>query len=417
MPRAVSIDAMAEALRPGERVYLPGSAGEPTALLAALAARPACSRGLRILSSAVPGINRLAVDELDPDTEVTGLFMQPGLRRAQQEGRFRHLPIAFSAFVEHVRERVTMDTCVVQVSPPDAAGRCSFGAAVEFTPLVQARSARSFALLNPNMPAIPGAQTVAFSALDLVCEVDTALPTYDVGAASASATIIAGRIAALVEDGSALQAGLGKIPEMLFALLHDRRGLRLQSGMLADGALALFRAGALDPGFAHASCVWVGSAALYRNLADTEGFAVQSCDVTHDVCRLAQADRFVAVNSALSVDLFGQANLEHAGGRAVSGVGGAPDFAQAARLSRGGISVVALPAAYGAEPRSRIVPRMADGVVSLPRQLVDVVITEHGMADLRGRSVFERAEALIAVAAPSFHAPLTAEWDRIKQQL
>lgn len=417
MPQAVSIDAMADSFRPGERVYLPGSAGEPTALLTALAARPECSRGLRILSSAVPGINRMAPDELDPSATVTGLFMQPGLRRAQHEGRFRHLPIAFSAFVEHVRDRVATDTCVVQVSPPDAAGRCSFGAAVEFTPLVQAKSARTVALLNPNMPAIPGARTVAFSELDLVCEVDTALPTYDVGAPGASATVIAGHIAGLVEDGCALQAGLGKVPEMLFALLHDRRGLRLQSGMLADGALGLARAGALDAGFAHASCVWVGSAGLYRDLAEAEGFAVESCDVTHDVCRLAGANRFIAVNSALSVDLFGQANLEHAGGRAVSGVGGAPDFALAARLSRGGISVVALPASYGTEPRSRIVARMADGIVSLPRQMVDVVITEHGVADLRGLSVFERAEALIAVAAPGFHAPLSAEWDRIKQQL
>lgn len=417
MPRVVSIDAMADSFRPGERVYLPGSAGEPTALLAALAARPERSRGLRILSSAVPGINRMALDELDPTAEVTGLFMQPGLRRAQREGRFKHLPIAFSAFVDHVRERVAMDTCMIQVSPPDAGGRCSFGAAVEFTPLVQAKSARTFALLNPNMPVIPGAQTLPFSELDLVCEVDTKLPTYEVGAPSASAAVIAGHIAGLVEDGCALQAGLGKVPEMLFGLLHDRRGIRLQSGMLGDGALGLARAGALDAGFDHASCVWVGSSALYEDLPDAKGFAVRSCDVTHDVCRLAEADRFVAVNSALSIDLFGQANLEHAGGRAVSGVGGAPDFAQAARLSRGGISVVALPASYGAEPRSRIVARMEDGIVSLPRQMVDVVITEHGVADLRGLSVFERAEALTAVAAPGFHAALAAEWDRIKQQL
>ena len=117
------------------------------------------------------------------------------------------------------------------------------------------------------------------------------------------------------------------------------------------------------------------------------------------------------------MDLFGQANLEHAGGRAVSGVGGAPDFAQAARLSRGGISVVALPAVFGAEPRSRIVAQMEDGIVSLPRHMVDVVITEHGIADLRGRTVFERAEALIEVAAPSFRAGLEQEWDRIRSRL
>jgi acyl-CoA hydrolase len=408
---------MADALQPGERVFLPGSTGEPLALLAELAARPECSRGLHILSTAVPGINRVALDDLDPSVEMTGLFMQPGLRRAQREGRFKHLPLSFAGFVNHIRDRVTIDTCVVHVSPPDAAGRCSLGSAVEFTPLVQAKSTRSFALINPNMPAIPGAQTLPLAAFDMVCEVNTPLPVYDVGTPSASATIIARHIASFVEDGCALQAGLGKVPESLFALLHDRRGLRLQSGMLGDGALQLSRSGALDPDFRHASCVWVGSSGLYRKLATLQNLSVLSCDITHDICRLAATDRFIAVNSALSIDLFGQANLEHANGRAVSGVGGAPDFATAARISRGGISIVALPAAYGAEPRSRIVARLEDGMVSLPRNAIDIVITEHGIADLRGRCVFARAEALIAVAAPAFRPGLETAWNEIKQQL
>lgn len=413
----VSVAALADALRPGERVFLPGSAGEPVALLNELAARPECSRGLRILSTAVPGINRSSPDDLDPSVVTTGLFMQPRFGRAQREGRFQHLPLSFAGFVEHIRDRMAIDTCVVHVSPPDAAGRCSLGAAVEFTPLVQAKSARTFALINPNMPAIPGAQTLPLAAFDLVCEVDTPLPVYDVGTPSASATIIARHIASFVEDGSALQAGLGKIPETLFALLHDRRGLRLQSGMLGDGALQLSRSGALDPNFRHASCVWVGSSRMYRELATLERLSVLSCDVTHDICRLASVDRFIAVNSALSIDLFGQANLEHANGRAVSGVGGAPDFASAARMSRNGVSIVALPATYGAEPRSRIVPRLDDGMVSLPRHAIDVVITEHGIADLRGRCVFARAEALIAVADPAFRAGLIVAWNAIRQKL
>lgn len=417
MPRTVPVAAMVAALKPCESIYLPGSAGEPTAFLSALVARPERSRGLRIVTSAVPGINTLPMDALDASAEVTGLFMQPGLRRAHRDGRFRTLPLSFSGFVEHVRDRIEVDTCVVQVAPPDAAGQCSLGAAVEFTALVAARASRIFALINPAMPAIPGAVTLPMAGFDMVTEVGTDLPTYDVGVPTAEAVLIAEHIAGLVEDGSALQAGLGKIPEALFGLLHDRRGLRLQSGMLGAGALGLARAGALESGFGHASCVWIGSAALYRELADTEGFAVLGCEITHDVARLARADRFVAVNSALSVDLFGQANLEHAGGRVVSGVGGAPDFAQAARLSRGGISIVALPAAFGREPRSRIVPIIADGVVSLPRQMVDVVITEYGVADLRGRTVFERAERLIAIAYPGFRAGLETAWADLKRQL
>jgi acyl-CoA hydrolase len=417
LTRSVSIDVLADAIRPGESVFLPGSAGEPVALLKAFAARPEISRGLRILSSAIPGINELALDQLDPSAEVTGLFMQPSLRRAQREGRFKHLPISFYGFVKHLRDRPPLDVCVVQVAPPDAAGRCSLGPSVEFTPLVQARSGRTLALLNRNMPVIPGALSLPYEDFDLVCEVDTPLPTYEVGAPSASAQIIARHVASLVEDGSALQVGLGKVPDALFDLLHDRRGLRLQSGMLGDGALRLSRSGALDSDVPHVSCVWVGSSGLYRDLDGVEGFAVLGCDVTHDVCHLSATRRFVAVNSALSIDLFGQANLEHAGGRAVSGAGGAPDFAQAARLSHGGISIVALPASYGQEPRSRIVPRLDDGIVSLPRHAIDVVITEHGIADLRGRTVFERAEALMAIAAPVFRSGLETAWNDIKQRL
>ena len=188
MPARLSTAAMADTIRPGESIYLPGSAGEPTALLAALTAQPERTRGLRILISAVPGINQLPIDTLDPTAQITGLFMQPGLRQAQREGRFRQLPLSFAGVVKHVRERVAMDTCVVQVSPPDAAGLCSLGAAVEFTALVQSRSRRTLALLNPNMPAIPGAATLPFAAFDAVCEVDTPLPTYDGGAPGGAAT-------------------------------------------------------------------------------------------------------------------------------------------------------------------------------------------------------------------------------------
>lgn len=417
MSRSVSISALADAIAPGESLYMPGSAAEPLDLLKVFTEQPDRTRDLKILSSGVPGINRIALDALHSSVEMTGLFMQPGLRKAQQEGRFRHLPLSFSGFVEHIRERVAVDTCLVMVSPPDADGRCSLGAAVEFTPLVQGRARRTLAFINAAMPAIPGARSLAYDQFDLACEVDTPLPTYSTGAPSPSAEVIARHISRFVEDGCTLQAGLGKVPERLFDLLHDRRKLRLQSGMLGDGAFRLSHSGALDRDAVHSSCVWVGSAELYRNLGSLEGFAVRGCEVTHDIVRIAATERFVAVNSALSVDLFGQANLETASGRSVSGVGGAPDFATAARLSRGGLSIVALPASFGEPARSRIVPRLDDGIVSLPRQLVDLVITEHGVADLRGLPVFARAEAIMAVAAPAFRSGLEQAWNEIRTRL
>ncbi|HEY0203095.1 MAG TPA: acetyl-CoA hydrolase/transferase C-terminal domain-containing protein [Acetobacteraceae bacterium] len=417
MPRTLTVPQIADELAGSGLTYIPGSAGEPTPLLDLWAADPGRTRGARILTSLVPGINGLAMDALHSSATVTGLFMQPAWQAAQAAGRFRHLPLSYSGFVRHVRERVAPDACVVHVSPPDRAGRCSLGPAVEFTPLVQARSRRTLALMNPLLPAMPGAPSLEYAGFDAVAEVEFAPRGYQVGAPARTATAIAGHIAGFIGDGCTLQVGLGKVPDALMALLHGRRGLRLHSGMLADSALDLWDAGALDPDAEHASCVWVGSAELYRRLQGRAGPVVAGCEVTHDASRLAALPRLHAVNSALSVDLFGQANLEVADGRAVSGLGGAGDFARGARQSPGGLSIVALPSTHAGRARSRIVPRLDDGIASLPRGDVDVVVTEHGAADLRGLCVHGRAEALAAVADPAFQPALADAWREVRARL
>ena len=155
----------------------------------------------------------------------------------------------------------------------------------------------------------------------------------------------------------------------------------------------------------------LGSADLYEWSKRQELIHVLGCDRIHDAIRLASIPRLVAVNSALSVDLFGQCNLETAGGRALSGAGGAPDFARAARLSPGGLSIVALPATVARGKGSRIIASEGAGsLVTLPRTDVDVVVTEEGAADLRGLSVPQRAEALIGIAPPHARAELTDQW-------
>ncbi len=417
MPRRLTLDQLADALEPGELVYVPGSAGEPTPLLDLWLDNPDRTRGVQFLTSFVPGINTFDVDRLHSSAVVIGLFMQPSLQAVQAAGRFRHLPLGYSGFVRHLKEHPGVDTCVVHVTTPDSNGRCSLGPAVEFTALVQARSRRTVALVNPLLPAMPGAVSLDFAGFDAVAEVEFAPKGYVVGAPNRTALAIAGHIAGFVGDGCVLQVGLGRVPDALMAMLHGRRGLGLHSGMLADSALDLWDAGALDLGFRHASCVWVGSAALYERLRGRDGPAVLGCDVTHDLRLLASFERFRAVNSALSVDLFGQANLEIADGQAVSGIGGAADFARGARLSPGGLSIVALPSSFERGTRSRIVPRLGDGIASLSRIDIDVVVTEHGAADLRGRCVHGRAEALIEVADPAFRASLTDAWRDVRARL
>ena len=416
MPRSLTLNQLASSFMPGELVYVPGSAGEPTPLLDRWRDDPGRTRGLQILNSFVPGINALDMAVFDSSTTVTGLFMQPALQAAHASGQFRHLPMTYSGFVRHVRERVTADACVVHVTPPDAHGRCSLGPAVEFTALVQARSRRTVALVNPLLPNMPGAASLEYAAFDAVVEVGFEPRGYRVDAPSGPALAIAQHIAGFIGDGCTVQVGLGKVPDALMAMLHDRRGLGLHSGMLADSALDMCDSGALNPDIPPVSCVWVGSPTLYRRLSGRAGPMVAGCDVTHDAGRLASTPRFCAVNSALSVDLFGQANLEIADGRAVSGIGGAADFARGARLSSDGLSIVALPSSFGRTARSRIVPKL-DGVASLSRTDIDLVVTEHGAADLRGLCVHGRAEALVAIADPAFHGALANAWRDIRLRL
>jgi acyl-CoA hydrolase len=398
---------------PGERVFLPGSAGEIPPLVEALCDCTAAP--LAITASFVPGINPVGLKRFPPLTSFTSIFTQAGSPEAQARGQARHLPLSYGSFVTHL-STLSFDSCVVHVAPPDQDGRCSLGAAVEFTPLVTTRSKRILAVINPHMPRIPQAASFALTDFAFVAETDTPLREYDVGPASDQSTGIARYIAPFVQDHSTLQIGLGKVPDALLKMLTDRRGLRLHSGMLSDGTRALVESNSLDPNWVHTSCVHVGTKSYYDWLSERSDFAVRSCDYTHNLGVLLQLPRLVAVNSALTVDLFGQANLEMLNGQMVSGVGGAADFARAASLLVDGISIVALPSISRGGEVSRIVPQL-EGICSLPRNDIDVVVTEHGAADLRNCSVVERADKLIGIAAPQHQEMLARAFCEIALKL
>lgn len=405
MPRTLAMDRCIEAFRPGERLFVAGAAGEPVALLQAISDRQDID--LHITTSLVPGINGFAPERFGPGVRFAGLFMQPSLGEAHRAGRFQWLPLPYSGFVKHIRERLEIDTCVVQVSPPDGNGRCSLGPSVEFIPQVAKKCARLIGLINPNVPRTALAFSLPVEAFAFLVEANAPLTIYEIGAIDSVSDVIAQRVAGFVEDGAAVQIGLGKVPNRLFERLHDRRGLHIHSGMLPDAVIGLAAAGAIDRARPITTCNVVGQRPLYDWLRDRDDVAVVGCEHSHDPVRLASLPRLVAVNSALEVDLSGQCNLEYANGRAVSGPGGAPDFARGARQSPGGISIIALPSTYAGGRQSRIVPRIsAPGIVSLSRSDVDVLVTEQGIADLRGCSVIERAERIASVAAPSFRAEL-----------
>jgi acyl-CoA hydrolase len=402
------------AFRTGERIFVPGGSGAPGSIGAALFAEP----GLRITTSYVPGVNRLDAEHLGRDSVISGLFMFPALADAQRSGAFRHLPMSYGATSRWLQEQEPHDSCIVQVSTPGSDGRVSLGPAAEFTPGVLRRARRIIAVVNPRVPKIVDAPSLALRDCAVILQQDEPLTCYGAGEVDAVSARVAARVAPLISDGNALQLGLGKVPSALTRFLRDRRGLRLHSGMLSDGLMDLAASGALAPDWQHVTTMLLGSARLYEWSAQQSSIRLRGCEYTHDAGRLAAIGGFISVNTALSVDLFGQCNLETASGRALSGAGGAPDFARAARLSPGGLSIVALPAAIAGNQGSRIVAKLCPGsVVTLPRTDVDIVVTDEGTADLRGRSVPERAEALIAVAPPAARAELSDQWREILARL
>lgn len=406
-----TLSAISTALAPGSRVFLPGSAAEVGALTALLTAPDAVP--LHLTATLVPGINPTPGLPLAPGATLTNPFAF-GPAGTQAAGAARHLPVSYGSFARHVAQS-RFDAVIVTVAPPGPDGRASLGPAVEFTPLALERAHRRILVINHAFPAMPDAPSVALSDADLVVETDSPLRTYDAGAPTPEALSIALGIAGFIGDGATVQIGIGKVPDALLRALSDRRRLRLHSGMLSDGMQALVAAGALDPDHRPTACVHVGTQAHYDWVRGRPGLVVAAVSRTHAPATLAAQPGLIAVNGAIEVDLFGQANLESIGARAISGVGGAGDFAAAAARAPDGVSIVGLPA-LGPRGVSRIVPLLT-GPVSLPRHEIDVIVTEYGAADLRGLCTMARAERIIAVAAPDHRPALSDAWRAMAAKL
>lgn len=418
MPEFVEISKLSEILKPGYRVYLPGAAGFPTVFIQAVIDDPASSRNVHFYTSLAPGIdNPLVIERLDRSAIVSGLFMQAPFAEALRRGQFNMLPMSYSAFTQYIRHQLTFDLTVVQVTPPDLNGFCTLGPSVEFTPLAISKSHKVLALVNPLLPIIQNAHQYSIDQFDYVCHAAMPVPQYQISADSTTEAV-AIHVASLIDDGCTLQTGVGKVPTALSQILCNHKNLRIHSGLISDGFMQLAEAGALADDAIHIGCALAGSQQLYDWVPNCQSIQLSGCERTHAPENLLKLQQFVAVNSALEVDFFGQCNLEFSAGQAISGAGGSTDFARAARYNYNGLSIVALVSSYKKNTLSRIVPKLgAPGVASLGRGDVDIIVTEHGIADLRNLSVHQRAAALIAIAEPELQPQLQEDWQCIAARL
>ena len=402
--------ALAASFKDGEVVYLAGSSGESRELSALLADPAAQVADAHFLTSFVPGINATCLARPEHASHMSVFFMQRNFHAALAAGRIAFRPVSYFGIHRYLNDTKTqLDTAVVQLAPPDARGMCSLGPAVEFMPTVLSRAARVVGIINPNVPRLAHSPAISLDRLHAIARSNAALPTYEVGPPADAAARVVAHLAPMIPHGATLQIGLGKIPAQLLESLTEHRDLALHTGMLSDATLRLAQAGALRRHKPLVTAVAVGSTELYGRLEQLAGLELAEVGYTHSPPTLAGLPRFHAVNSALEVDLLGQANAESLGGRYVSGPGGLPDFAHAAHADAEGLSIIALNATDGAGRTSRIVARLAPGVpVTVPQHDVDVVVTEYGAALLRGQPLDERARRLCAIAHPDHRPALEA---------
>ncbi|MGJ7510925.1 acetyl-CoA hydrolase/transferase family protein [Variovorax sp. GT1P44] len=407
---------LVDALQPGMRVFVPTLSTESPLLLDELRADPERARGVVFTGVQFPGIDRADYLALHPEARQTAFFMTRPVRAGLLEGRAELLSLDYLGIARHLRDAAPMDLAIAHLTPPDADGWCSPGLASDFMPLVWARARKRIAHLNPRMPRTQGSFRVHVSELDAAVEVDAPLNDFIESPSGEVEARIGRHVATLVRDGDTLQFGIGSVPLALAGALSAHRGLRFHGGLVSSALQTLWEAGAMDRDAPITTGVVLGDASFHDFVGRLAPLRLVDVMKTHDPGIVAAIPRFVAINAAAEVDLFGQVNGERVGGTIQAGAGGLPAFAQGALASPGGRLLICLGATARKGSVSRIVPVLGDqALCTLPRYLADAVVTEHGIAELRNLSLDGRAEALIGIAAPEHRASLQEAWRAIRK--
>lgn len=414
MRKRMSAGKALGAVHSGARVWIQSGCGTPSTLVDALVARAPLVHDVEVVHMMTLGSADYTRPEYEGHFRHRGLFLGANTRAAAAAGRADYTPI-FLSEIEALFEdgSLPLDVVLMQVSPPDAHGFVSLGTTVDST-LTAARLAPVvIAEVNRQMPRTHGDTFLHVSRLSAVVETSRPLLELCMEHSTELHVRVARNVASLIPDGATLQTGIGGIPEAVLKCLDGKRDLGIHSEMCSDGIIELMEAGvingerkSLHRGKVVAAFV-LGTRQLFDFIDDNPSFEFRSVSYTNDPFVVAQNDRMVAINSALQVDLTGQVCADSIGTKPYSGFGGQIDFIRGAARSRGGVPIIALPSTALNDTVSRIVPVLETGAgVVTGRADVHYVVTEHGIAYLHGKSLRERAEALIAVADPRFQQEL-----------
>ncbi|MGB9406589.1 MAG: acetyl-CoA hydrolase/transferase C-terminal domain-containing protein [Terracidiphilus sp.] len=402
------------AVRSGDRVWIQSGCGTPSTLVNALVARASGLRNVEIVHMKTLGDADYTKPEYEGIFRHRALFVGDNVREAVVAGRADYTPI-FLSDIEGLFSSgdLPLDVVLMQVSPPDDHGFVTLGTTIDCT-LNAVRFARTvIAEVNERMPRTHGETAVHISHITAI--VETSRPVLELHPEQFTAMHrrVAENVASLIPDGATLQTGIGGIPDAVLACLGDKRDLGIHSELVGDGVIDLMESGiingerkSLHRGKAVIAFI-LGSQRLIDYIRDNQAFEFRPISYTNDPYVVAQNDKMVAINAALQVDLTGQVCSDSLGIKPYSGFGGQVDFIRGASRSKGGVPIIALLSTARHGTVSRITPMLEPGAgVVTSRADVHYVVTEHGIAYLHGKTLRERAEALIAVADPSFRDEL-----------
>lgn len=417
MSKYVTAEEAVKFVKSGDRVYVQAAAATPTVLTKALTERASELRDVEICHLHTEGDAPYANPELKDSFHVNSFFIGKNVRHTLAAGNGSYTPVFLSELPLLFRKKVVpLDVVFIHVSPPDRHGYCSLGVSIEATVAAIESAKIVIAQVNPKMPRTFGDGIIHVSEINYLVEVNIPIHSQQMAIITPEEDKIGTYVASLIEDRSTLQMGIGSIPNAALTKLTNHKDLGLHTEMFSDGVIDLIEKDVINCNYKSVyrgralATFLIGSQRLYDFIDDNPFVEMKESSYVNDTAKIRKNAKMVAINSAIEVDVTGQVCADSIGAKMYSGVGGQMDFIRGASLSDGGKAIIALPS-ITKRGESRIVPFLKQGAgVVTTRSHIHYVITENGIADLYGKNLKQRMQALIRIAHPNFQEQIERDF-------
>lgn len=418
--RCITVNEAVEKIKSGDRIVFGHAVAEPGIIADALVGNKHRYHDVEIVHMVCMGKGEYCKPEMQEHFTHNSLFIGTNTREAVYEGRGDYTPCYFSEIPGLFRNGLMeIDVALVQVTPPDKHGYCSLGVSVDYNKAAVECAKMVIVEVNDQMPRTMGDSFVHVTEIDYFVKVSYPIIQLEPVVPTEIEKAIGENCASLVEDGATIQLGIGALPDAVCLSLKNKKDLGIHSEMISEGVVDLINSGVvtnrkktIHKGKSVVSFL-MGTKRLYDFADDNPSLLMFPVDYVNDPCIIAQNYKMTSINSCVQVDLMGQVASESIGLKQISAVGGQVDFVRGANMCPGGKSIIALPSTIGKEKISKIVPFLDQGAaITTNRNDVHYIVTEYGIADLKGKTLRQRARELIRIAHPNFRPWLIEEWER-----